>query len=186
MTSTDATTNSLGHETVTAEQVAGATGTRGEGDILLTAGWLHDIGYTAVLEDTGFTRSTAPGTCRPRAGRAGSSAWSRTTPPRYAWLEREGLAARSSASRGNPRRVRRADLRRPDGRPERAQHDRGPPTLGVDKNTTVVFPAPLMCTIGELGSFLARENAAAKIGPATPTTPVALLVQPAVTNGKTY
>ncbi|HEX6875045.1 MAG TPA: slipin family protein [Nocardioidaceae bacterium] len=33
--------------------------------------------------------------------------------------------------------------------------------LGVDKNTTVVFPAPLMSTIGELGSFLAREEAAA-------------------------
>ena len=33
--------------------------------------------------------------------------------------------------------------------------------LGVDKNTTVVFPAPLMSTIGELGIFLARENAAA-------------------------
>ncbi len=33
--------------------------------------------------------------------------------------------------------------------------------LGVDKNTTVVFPAPLMSTIGELGSFLAREAAAA-------------------------
>lgn len=33
--------------------------------------------------------------------------------------------------------------------------------LGVDKNTTVVFPAPLMSTIGELGSFLAREKAAA-------------------------
>jgi regulator of protease activity HflC (stomatin/prohibitin superfamily) len=32
--------------------------------------------------------------------------------------------------------------------------------LGVDKNTTVVFPAPLMSTIGELGSFLAREEAA--------------------------
>ena len=29
-----------------------------------------------------------------------------------------------------------------------------------DKNTTVVFPAPLMFTIGELGSFLAREQAA--------------------------
>src|SRR5664280_1301263 len=34
--------------------------------------------------------------------------------------------------------------------------------LGVDKNTTVVFPAPLMSTIGELGTFLAREDAAAK------------------------
>jgi regulator of protease activity HflC (stomatin/prohibitin superfamily) len=33
--------------------------------------------------------------------------------------------------------------------------------IGVDKNTTVVFPAPLMSTIGELGSFLAREKAAA-------------------------
>src|SRR2546428_5711268 len=33
--------------------------------------------------------------------------------------------------------------------------------IGVDKNTTVVFPAPLMSTIGELGSFLARESAPA-------------------------
>jgi len=33
--------------------------------------------------------------------------------------------------------------------------------LGVDKNSTVVFPAPLMSTIGELGTFLARENTAA-------------------------
>jgi hypothetical protein len=31
----------------------------------------------------------------------------------------------------------------------------------VDKNSTVVFPAPLMSTIGELGSFLAREAGAA-------------------------
>ena len=30
--------------------------------------------------------------------------------------------------------------------------------IGVDKNTTVVFPAPLMSTIGELGNFLARES----------------------------
>jgi regulator of protease activity HflC (stomatin/prohibitin superfamily) len=29
--------------------------------------------------------------------------------------------------------------------------------IGVDKNTTVVFPAPLMSTIEELGTFLARE-----------------------------
>ena len=36
--------------------------------------------------------------------------------------------------------------------------------IGVDKNTVVVFPAPLMSTIGELGAFLAREAAAA--GPA--------------------
>ncbi|WP_217561124.1 slipin family protein [Streptomyces sp. GbtcB6] len=33
--------------------------------------------------------------------------------------------------------------------------------IGVDQNTTVVFPAPLMSTIGELGAFLARETAAA-------------------------
>src|SRR6195952_2498938 len=31
--------------------------------------------------------------------------------------------------------------------------------LGVDKNTTVVFPAPLMSTIAELGTFLAKETA---------------------------
>jgi hypothetical protein len=34
--------------------------------------------------------------------------------------------------------------------------------LGVEKNTTVVFPAPLMSAIGELGAFLARETAAAQ------------------------
>ncbi|MGW5718552.1 slipin family protein [Amycolatopsis sp. NPDC003865] len=33
--------------------------------------------------------------------------------------------------------------------------------IGVDHNSTVVFPAPLMSTIGELGTFLAREAAAA-------------------------
>ncbi|WP_067683935.1 slipin family protein [Nocardia miyunensis] len=32
--------------------------------------------------------------------------------------------------------------------------------LGVDKNTTVVFPAPLMSAIGEIGTFCARETAA--------------------------
>jgi regulator of protease activity HflC (stomatin/prohibitin superfamily) len=48
--------------------------------------------------------------------------------------------------------------------------------IGVDKNTTVVFPAPLMSTIGELGAFLAREQAAvttsapAPISPARPAT----------------
>jgi regulator of protease activity HflC (stomatin/prohibitin superfamily) len=41
--------------------------------------------------------------------------------------------------------------------------------LGVDKNSTVVFPAPLMSTIGELGTFLAREEAAA-----TAQTPAAV------------
>lgn len=33
--------------------------------------------------------------------------------------------------------------------------------IGVDKNSTVVFPAPLMTTISELGAFLARESDAA-------------------------
>jgi regulator of protease activity HflC (stomatin/prohibitin superfamily) len=33
--------------------------------------------------------------------------------------------------------------------------------IGVDKNTTVVFPAPLMSTIAELGAFLARETESA-------------------------
>jgi regulator of protease activity HflC (stomatin/prohibitin superfamily) len=33
--------------------------------------------------------------------------------------------------------------------------------IGVDKNTTVVFPAPLMSTIEELGTFLDRQKAAA-------------------------
>lgn len=47
--------------------------------------------------------------------------------------------------------------------------------IGVDKNTTVVFPAPLMSTIGELGAFLARENAAA--APPVPAN------QPALLNG---
>ena len=39
--------------------------------------------------------------------------------------------------------------------------------IGVDRNTTVVFPAPLMTTIAELGSFLARETAAANPAPRT-------------------
>ena len=40
--------------------------------------------------------------------------------------------------------------------------------LGVDKNTTVVFPAPLMSTIQELGTFLAQEHTAAT-PPPSPT-----------------
>ena len=39
--------------------------------------------------------------------------------------------------------------------------------LGVDKNSTVVFPAPLMSTIGELGSFLAKEASSAEAHKAT-------------------
>jgi hypothetical protein len=42
--------------------------------------------------------------------------------------------------------------------------------LGVEKNTTIVFPAPLMSAIGELGAFLARENEAAASSPKPVTT----------------
>ncbi|WP_240363959.1 slipin family protein [Streptomyces sp. RLB3-6] len=53
--------------------------------------------------------------------------------------------------------------------------------IGVDKNTTVVFPARLMSTIGELGAFLARETtAAAATAPPSPTPVPALdLTKPA-------
>jgi len=45
--------------------------------------------------------------------------------------------------------------------------------IGADKNTTVVFPAPLMSTIGELGSFPAREKAASvPMPPTNGTRPV--------------
>jgi hypothetical protein len=63
--------------------------------------------------------------------------------------------------------------------------------IGVDENTTVVFPAPLMTTIAELGSFLACETAAAgagsSVGPAAtaaalPVAPGKVLRQ-AVVNG---
>ncbi len=49
--------------------------------------------------------------------------------------------------------------------------------IAVDKNSTVVFPAPLMSTIGELGSFLAREVAASeRAAPAPPVgTPLRAL-----------
>jgi len=42
--------------------------------------------------------------------------------------------------------------------------------IAVDKNSTVVFPAPLMSTIGELGSFLAREAGAAAANPLPPVS----------------
>jgi regulator of protease activity HflC (stomatin/prohibitin superfamily) len=44
--------------------------------------------------------------------------------------------------------------------------------IGVDKNTTVVFPAPLMTTIAELGSFVAREQAAASPPPLRTAGPI--------------
>ncbi len=43
--------------------------------------------------------------------------------------------------------------------------------IGVDKNTTVVFPAPLMSTIQELGGFLAREAAAVTTSPTPSRAP---------------
>jgi regulator of protease activity HflC (stomatin/prohibitin superfamily) len=45
--------------------------------------------------------------------------------------------------------------------------------ISVDKNSTVVFPAPLMSTIQELGAFLAREATAVGSLPATPVVPAA-------------
>jgi regulator of protease activity HflC (stomatin/prohibitin superfamily) len=54
--------------------------------------------------------------------------------------------------------------------------------IGVDKNTTVVFPAPLMSTIQELGAFLAREQAAVTTpapAPAPPATPAPHTVEEA-------
>jgi regulator of protease activity HflC (stomatin/prohibitin superfamily) len=50
--------------------------------------------------------------------------------------------------------------------------------LGVDKNTTVVFPAPLMSTISELASFLARESAAVRS--VVPDTAAGVLGTPAM------
>jgi regulator of protease activity HflC (stomatin/prohibitin superfamily) len=49
--------------------------------------------------------------------------------------------------------------------------------IAVDKNSTVVFPAPLMSTIQELGAFLKRETIAAGDMPAAP------LAEPAPSNG---
>ena len=51
--------------------------------------------------------------------------------------------------------------------------------IGVDQNTTVVFPAPLMSTIQELGAFLAREQAAGTT-PTPPLTTPAISPSPAV------
>jgi regulator of protease activity HflC (stomatin/prohibitin superfamily) len=53
--------------------------------------------------------------------------------------------------------------------------------LGVDKNTTVVFPAPLMSTIQELANFLAREQTAAT--PPPPPAPAPAPAAPAMDHG---
>jgi regulator of protease activity HflC (stomatin/prohibitin superfamily) len=58
--------------------------------------------------------------------------------------------------------------------------------LGVEKNTTVVFPAPMMSAIGEISSFLTREAAAAQ-GITPPTSAAKPSARPATdvaTNGE--
>ncbi len=57
--------------------------------------------------------------------------------------------------------------------------------LGVEKNTTVVFPAPMMSAIGEISSFLTRETAAAQgiTPPAPATKPSARPATDMATNG---
>jgi regulator of protease activity HflC (stomatin/prohibitin superfamily) len=55
--------------------------------------------------------------------------------------------------------------------------------ISVDKNSTVVFPAPLMSTIQELGAFLAREATAVGALPVTPAAPAARGGAPAVPEG---
>ena len=57
--------------------------------------------------------------------------------------------------------------------------------LGVEKNTTVVFPAPMMSAIGEISSFLTRETAAAQeITPPPATAKPSALPAPVTTNGE--
>ena len=45
--------------------------------------------------------------------------------------------------------------------------------IGVEKNTTVVFPAAMMSTIAEVGAFLAKEGASAKPLPTAPPSTLA-------------
>jgi regulator of protease activity HflC (stomatin/prohibitin superfamily) len=45
--------------------------------------------------------------------------------------------------------------------------------ISVDKNSTVIFPAPLMSTIQELGAFLKNETQASVSLPAAPVVPTA-------------
>jgi regulator of protease activity HflC (stomatin/prohibitin superfamily) len=55
--------------------------------------------------------------------------------------------------------------------------------IAVDRNSTVVFPAPLMSTIQELGAFLNRETTAAGATTAARGTPAAP-VAPPTANGE--
>jgi hypothetical protein len=56
--------------------------------------------------------------------------------------------------------------------------------LGVDKNSTVVFPAPLMSTIQELGAFLNREKTAVENLPTVPSEPPSEPSPSPATNGQ--
>ena len=51
--------------------------------------------------------------------------------------------------------------------------------ISVDKNSTVIFPAPLMSTIQELGAFLNRETAAVDALPDIPAVAPARNGEPA-------
>jgi regulator of protease activity HflC (stomatin/prohibitin superfamily) len=55
--------------------------------------------------------------------------------------------------------------------------------ISVDKNSTVVFPAPLMSTIAELGAFLNRETTAAGDAAAAVTTRAAPGAPPTANGG---
>jgi len=50
--------------------------------------------------------------------------------------------------------------------------------IGVDKNSTIMFPAPLMSTIGEVGAFLSREAMAAHPDPAPTPDPAPVVGEP--------
>ena len=56
----------------------------------------------------------------------------------------------------------------------------------MEKNTTVVFPAPMMSATGEISSFLTRETAAAKgiSPPPAAAKPSALSVTDVATYGE--
>jgi regulator of protease activity HflC (stomatin/prohibitin superfamily) len=55
--------------------------------------------------------------------------------------------------------------------------------ISVDKNSTVVFPAPLMSTIQELGAFLSRESTASAAVPTAMPARTARDAQPTTANG---
>jgi len=50
--------------------------------------------------------------------------------------------------------------------------------IGVEKNLMIMFPAPLVSTIGEVGAFLSRETTAACAAPPPPPVPPAPAVGP--------